>query len=147
MPNFASLLKDEIVRLARKELRMEVTALKKAASAQRTEIAALKRRAQQLEKSLRTISRSVQSGSSTRDPTAEPKTASRFSAKGLASQRRRLALSAEDCGLLVGASGQSIYNWENAKARPREGHLAAIGALKKLGKKDALARLEALRQA
>ncbi len=69
----------------------------------------------------------------------------RFTAKGLASQRRRLGLSALDCGLLVGASGQSIYNWEEGKARPRAKHLSAIAALRTLGKKDAAARLSSLR--
>jgi hypothetical protein len=35
----------------------------------------------------------------------------RFSAKGPAAQRKRLGLSAQEIGLLVGTSGQSIYNW------------------------------------
>jgi DNA-binding transcriptional regulator YiaG len=47
---------------------------------------------------------------------------------------------------LVGASGQSIYNWEAGKARPRSAHLAAIAALKSYGKKEAMARLETLRE-
>jgi DNA-binding transcriptional regulator YiaG len=71
----------------------------------------------------------------------------RFSAKGLVSQRKRLGLSAEDCGLLVGASGQSVYNWESGKARPREKHLAVLAALKSMGKKAVATRLSALREA
>lgn len=144
MPNFSTLLKDEIARVARKELRGEVAGLKKATSAQRTEIAALKRRTQELEKALRALAKANRRSATAAPPSTTPK-ATRFSAKGLASQRKRLALSAEDCGLLVGASGQSIYNWESAKARPRELHLASIASLKSLGKKEALARLEVLR--
>lgn len=71
----------------------------------------------------------------------------RFSAKGLTSQRQRLALSAHDCGLLVGASGQSIYKWEDGKARPRAKHLPGIAALRTLGKREAAARLASLRGA
>jgi DNA-binding XRE family transcriptional regulator len=71
----------------------------------------------------------------------------RFSAKGLASLRQRLGLSAADCGLLVGASSQSIYNWEEGKVRPRAKHLPAIAALRSLGKREATARLEALTNA
>jgi DNA-binding transcriptional regulator YiaG len=71
----------------------------------------------------------------------------RFSAKGLASQRQRLALSAEDCGLLLGTSGQSVYNWETGKARPRAKYLPAIAALRSMGKKAAAAQLAQLRQA
>ena len=55
----------------------------------------------------------------------------------MASQRRRLGLSAAECGLLVGASAQSIYNWEEGKARPRAQHLPAIFALRALGRREA----------
>ena len=61
----------------------------------------------------------------------------RFSAKRLAAQRQRLGLSADAVGLLVGTSGQSIYNWEAGKARPRASHLAAIAALRTLSKTQA----------
>ena len=59
--------------------------------------------------------------------------------------RKRLGLSAQGIGLLIGASSQSVYNWEEGKARPQAKHLAAIAAIKSIGKREALARLEALR--
>jgi len=146
MPNIASVLKSEIARVARKEVRGETLGLKGAVRACRAEIAALKRRTEALEKELRRLSKA--------SPKAAPVVASevsaqklRFSPKSLASQRRRLALSADDCGLLVGASGQSIYNWEAGKARPRAAHLRAIAALRNMGKREAAARLASLRGA
>jgi len=54
----------------------------------------------------------------------------------MASQRRRLGLSAAECGLLIGASAQTIYNWEEGKARPRAQHLPAIYALRNLGRRQ-----------
>ena len=57
MPNIASLLKSEISRVARKEVRNELLGLKKASVAYRAEIAALKRRVQALEQALRRLSR------------------------------------------------------------------------------------------
>ncbi len=53
MPNIASILKSEIARVARKEIRGETLQLKKAVGVYRSQIAALKRRAQALEKQLR----------------------------------------------------------------------------------------------
>ncbi|MDZ4073711.1 MAG: hypothetical protein U1E04_03055 [Hylemonella sp.] len=44
MANFASLLKTEISRIARKEIRAETEILKKASAQYRSDIAALKRR-------------------------------------------------------------------------------------------------------
>jgi DNA-binding transcriptional regulator YiaG len=145
MPNIASILKSEISRVARKQVRGETIGLKKAVSAYRAEIAALKRRTQALEQELRRLSKASAKAA---PPAADevPSRPVRFSAKGLATQRKRLGLSAEDCGLLVGASGQSVYNWEAGAARPRPKLLPAIAALKKLGKREAAARLASLRE-
>lgn len=118
MPNIASILKGEISRVARKELRAETTALKKAASRYRSEIAALKRRTQALEQLLRQLSKTTPKVKAAPTDEDEAPGKFRFSAKGLASQRKRLGLSAEACGMLVGASGQSIYNWESLKHIP-----------------------------
>ena len=52
-------------------------------------------------------------------------------------------MSAAQCGLLIGASGQSVYNWEEGKARPRAQHLPAIFALRNLGRRQANEILEA----
>lgn len=144
MPNIASVLKEEIARIARKEVRRETASLKKAATTHRSEIAALKRRAQTLEKALR---RALKGRG--RDPAASARSdgderALRFRPKGLASLRERLGLSARECGLLLGVSGQSIYLWESGRARPSGKHLEGVAALRKLGKREVAARLEAL---
>jgi DNA-binding transcriptional regulator YiaG len=140
MPNIASLLKSEIARIARKEVRAETSGLKKMASAYRAEIASLKRRTESLDRELRRLSKA----SARAAPVAVNETASRslrFSAKGLASQRKRLGLSATECGRVIGTSGQSIYNWEQGKTRPQAKHLLAIAGLRNLGKREAAARL------
>lgn len=145
MPNIASLLKTEISRVARREVRAETVALKKAVSTHRSEIAALKRRAQALEQRLRRLDKgSVAKVSAPMAPEGAVG-ARRFSAKGLASQRRRLGLSAADCGLLVGASSQSVYNWEEGKVRPRSQHLDAIAGLRSVGKREVATRLKVLK--
>jgi DNA-binding transcriptional regulator YiaG len=140
MPNVAQVLKAEIERIAKKALRAETTSLKKASVTYRTDIAALKRRAHELEQAIRALGKHAQkTAPAVSVPDGNAKT--RFSPKSLASQRRRLGLSAEDVGRLVGASGQSVYNWEAGKARPRDSHLAAIAALRTLGRKAAVAHL------
>ena len=149
MPNIASVFKAEISRLARKEMREEGDRLKKALSGQRAEIIALKRRLAEVEKLI------AQQGKAPRNRPAVPTSngesdgaapqGSRFSAKGLASNRKRLGLSAADFGLLVGVSGQAIYLWEAGKTRPREDAVAAIIALRGAGKQEVASRLEKLK--
>ena len=147
MTNIASILKTEISRVARKELRSETEGLKKAVAVYRTEIAALKRRTQALEQELRRWSKAQPKVAPAAAPEEGEPSKTRFSAKGLASQRQRLGLSADDCGLLIGASGQSVYNWEAGKAHPRAKHMLASAALRTMGKKEAAGRLEVLRSA
>jgi DNA-binding transcriptional regulator YiaG len=142
MSNIAALLKTEIARVARKETRAEIQALKKASAHYRSEIAALKRRAASLEQQLKRLSKGASKRQEPRDSDDGPQL--RFSAKGFASQRSRLGLSAEECGALIGASPLSVYNWEKGKVRPRPAHLPAIAALRKMGKKEAAARLQAI---
>lgn len=150
MTNLASLLKTEIARVARKELRAETASLKKAVAAHRSDIAALKRRVLALEAEVRRLGKAgakararVPADAEAADTGARP----RFSVKSLVSQRRRLGLSVNECALLVGASGQSVYNWEEGKIRPRAKHLHAIAALRGMGRKEAAARLAELRAA
>jgi len=133
MPNIASVLKSEISRLARKEIREETEILKRSITTHRSEIAALKRRIHEMERILRKLAASGVKGES---PVTRG-SAFRFSAKGLAAQRRRLDLSAHDIGLLVGTTGQSIYNWEAGKAKPRTAHESALAALMRLSKRQA----------
>ena len=141
MPNIASILKDEIVRLARKELRSEVEGLRKTASLYRSEIAALKRRVAALEHQQ---ARLTKAGPKQPAPEADPAGATRFrfSAKGFATYRQKLGLSAVDLATLLGVSNQTIYHWESGKTRPRQNQLVAIAGVRKLGKKAIRAALQ-----
>jgi DNA-binding transcriptional regulator YiaG len=147
MANVASALKEEISRISRKEIRRETASFKKSSTAHRSAIADLKRRVQELERQLRRVGRAGDGAvpAAANEDSVSPGT--RFSAKSMASQRKRLGLSAAECGLLIGASAQSIYNWEEGKARPRAQHLPAIFALRSLGRRQANEILESRKAA
>lgn len=121
-----SLLKTEIARLARKEVRAETDVLKRAVGTYRSEIAALKRRADALEKQLRQAGKVQRSA----PPELEDKHPGfRFSA-GLAAHRKRIGLSASEMGKLLGASGQLVYKWESGDARPRAQSMPGINPIR-----------------
>jgi DNA-binding transcriptional regulator YiaG len=140
MPNIATILKEEIARVARKEVRGETQKLKKASNQYRADIATLKRRILALEQQLGRLSRT---GASKTMPGASKESSSnlRFSAKGLAAQRKRLELSAAEMATLLGVSAQSIYKWEAGKARPRASQLPAISKMREMGKREVATRL------
>ena len=147
MPNIASILKQEIARVARKESRREMAALKKSSGTYRSEIAALKRRVAELERQPRASGRSTPPAAAPAANDESIPEGSRFSAKGLAGHRKRLGLSAGELGLLLGVSTQTIYNWESGKARPHRKFLPTLLALRTVGKKQTLAHLEELKNA
>jgi len=151
MPNIATVLKAEISRLARKEVRENSDGLRKAIATQRTEIASFKRRIQELESVVKKLAKgqgvsSVRQANPALSASSESSgTGLRFRAKGMAANRKRLDLSAADFGLLVGATGQSVYAWESGKAKPRPEALAAIASLRGIGKLEAEAKLAAVK--
>jgi len=143
LPNIASLLKDEITRLARKELRSETEGLKKASAQYRSEIAALKRRTAALEQQLSRLQKSLPKGN---DEKADPdgSTKARFTVKGFKTLRHRLGLTAETIGVLLGVTAQTIYNWEAGNSNPREQQLVRIVMLRGMGKREVNSILQGL---
>jgi DNA-binding transcriptional regulator YiaG len=143
MPNIGTVLREEISRLSRREIRSQVDATKKATTQHRRDIAALKRQVAQLERQVDLLARKALAAPqavSAASTAARP----RFVAKGLRSQRTRLGLSAADYGGLLGVSAQSIYNWEHELAHPRDEQLSKLAALRGIGKREAVARLKQL---
>ena len=140
MPNLSTILKGEITRLARKEIKAAVDPVRKANAGQRKEIAELKRQVTALQRDLKASLKATK----VRDPEGEASGRTRFSAKGLKSLRAKLGLSAGEFGLLVGASGQSIYKWETGKSVPRVSQQASLAAVRGMGKREAAKRLAAI---
>ncbi|MFO1414841.1 MAG: hypothetical protein U1F10_13215 [Burkholderiales bacterium] len=144
MPNVAAILKEEIVRLARKEIKREQASTRKFIARQRRDIAELKERVASLTREVSAGVRRNRAAVANEEAAAEDAPRYRFSAKGLQSLRSRLGLSAGDFAKLVGVSAQSVYNWEHEHSAPRAAQLAPLAALRKIGKREAQARLGAL---
>jgi len=148
MPNIASLLKAEISRVARRELRPVLDAVKKTAAAQRAEVAALRKRVHELERQIKVQARESRSQ---KVPTLRAgelvgdASGLRFRAAGMAKNRERLGLSARDFGLLIGATAQAVNAFESGKSKPVGEQLAAIAALRSAGKGDVAERLATLK--
>lgn len=142
MPNIAAALSAEISRIARKELRAETEALKKATAGYRRDIAALKRRLQTLERLAKSGNR--RAAPAARDSAEQSESKLRFSATRFAAQRQKLGISAAKFADLLGVSPLTVYKWESGKSRPRRAQLEVIAASRMLGKREAMARLAEL---
>jgi DNA-binding transcriptional regulator YiaG len=144
MANLADALKEEIRRLARKEIKAETGATKQAVAQYRRDIAKLKRQVGGLEKKITFLEDRERKRLEEPQMNQEELENIRFSARSVKAQRNRLGLSAADYAKLVGVSSLTIYNWESGKSRPRKEQLAALVAVRGIGKREALKRLELL---
>jgi len=144
MPNIGIVLKQEIARLARKETRGQIESLKKSSALYRKEIAALRRQVSELAREVSRVRKSA-AGAQVRagaKPAEDAPSRTRVpNAKAVQSMRARLGLSVAELAKLAGVSGQSVYNWERGSARPSGQPLAALVALRGVGKREARARL------
>lgn len=144
MANFAAAIKQEIMRLARKEVRSETTATKQAVAQYRRDIASLKRQLRDQERKIAYLQAQEKKRLSDGAEVEPPAETVRFSPRSVRAQRERLGLSAADYAKLVGVSTLTIYNWEHGKTRPRAEQLAALVSVRGIGKREARRRLELL---
>lgn len=139
MSNLASMLKDEIRRLAKREIRAETNKTKRAIAQYRRDIAHLKRVLAEQGKRIAALQAQTRGGAAA--AAEDPGEKVRFSARSVKAQRKRLGLSAQAYGKLVGVSPLTIYAWEQGKSRPRKAQLAALVAVRGIGKRGAMTRL------
>jgi DNA-binding transcriptional regulator YiaG len=145
LPNIAAVLKEEISRLARREVKAQTQTLQKAVAQYRRDIAVLKRHSSALKAQVVALERKASKGAPS--PAVTPTAGiHRYSAKSVVAHRTRLGISAADYGALVGVTGHTIYGWEHGAARPRKAQIAALAAVRGLAKREAHARLAQLRQ-
>ena len=144
MPNIGAVLKEEIQRLARKEIRAFVGPLKKrvaelsrANADYKSEIPRLLKTVARLEEEAKIRQlRGVRAG-------AKELKGVRIGPRSIAAQRKRLGLSRKDFGALAGVSSNTIYLWETGGVSPREKSRAVLVGLRKLGAREAKGLLEA----
>lgn len=154
MITFAESLKKEIARVARKELRDEITALRKIAMSQRADISALKKEVKTLQSSIKRVEKLRVAPPSSPDSPARTLAASAstpvatkgkpgrkvtFTAERLKTQRARLGFTQQQMGQLLGVSSLSIWKWESGGAAPRAARVPEILEKIAVGKRAALA--------
>lgn len=145
MPNIAVAFRQEITRLARREIRSQTQGLRKASAQFRRDVAGLKRHASKLKAEVARIERRIGKDVAQQTTEADPGII-RYSAKSVMAQRSRLGVSAADYGKLIGVTGHTIYKWEHGASRPRKAQLSAFATIRRLGKTEARARLEQMRE-
>ena len=142
MPN---IIKDEVRRIAKREINVAVKGLKKDTARLKRSNADLKRRVARLEKTVarqRAVLGQV-GRQSLQQVDRKALEQSRFTKNTVAALRKRLSLTQGEFAKLVGASIGSVVNWEKG-AIPRDEQKAKILGLRKLGARQVREILESM---
>jgi len=140
MPNLNAVLNDRIARLSRKEIKSQTGTIRRLTLQHRRDIAGLKRVVDSLQKRLATVEKTAMKTLAS-EPAPEMGEKTRYRVDGLIAHRKRLQLSAENYGKLVGVTGLTVYAWEARKSRPRDLQLAKLFAIRGIGRREAEKRL------
>ena len=152
---FAESLKKEIARIARKELRDEIVALRKSSQGYRSEIAVLKKQLKAMQSQVNKLEKFLNSNASTKRSAkvsslgadgkvrVKPGRKVVFTADRLKTQRAKLGFTQEQMAKLLEVSALSIWKWESGGAAPRASRVLEILRRLSLGKREALALLAA----
>jgi len=141
MANLLNLFNDRIRRLARREITAQTKKTRRLTAQHRRDLASLKRQVASLARAVAFLEKQERRRVAA-PPAPQDAKGVRFSARSVKAQRARLGLSAKDFGRLVGVSALTIYSWESDRSRPRQKQLAGLAAVRRLGKREALKRLE-----
>ena len=142
MPDVASVLKEEIIRLSRSEIKKQIDPLNKRVQELKKTVTQQKKQIAALEKSQSQADKKVPDAA---PPIAEEKSSSRkITVASIKAQRKRLKLSQREMGLLLAVSTMTITRWEQGKGSPRGENRDAFVALRGMGKRQVKERLEEL---
>jgi DNA-binding transcriptional regulator YiaG len=146
MSNIAQVLKSEIVRLSRKEVKSAVHPLRSSTFLLRKIVADLKKRIGALESENKRLSAIAQKEQARVSPDIAEKV--RISSRGVRILRTKLGLSQDSFAKLLGVSSQAVYSMEHkqGRLRLRQGTLSSLISLRGIGKREAKRKLEELQK-
>ncbi len=136
MGKVGSIIKSEIIRLAKRELRKvsvplgkDVRSLKNTVSQLRKSVLSLERFAAHQQKELSKRETRLEA------PPEEIKQ-SRFSPRLLQSLRKRLGITQKELAILSGVTIGAAHSWETGKFRPKDNKMGVLVALRKLNRRQ-----------
>jgi DNA-binding transcriptional regulator YiaG len=134
MGKLESIIKSEIQRLAKREIRATFIPL-------RREVRTMRLKLSTLSKGINSLSRTekelhLEEAKPKLEATPEEVKASRITPDRIRRLRTRLGISMRELGILTGATTGAVLSWEKGKFRPKGEKKSALVALRKVRKRD-----------
>ena len=136
MPNIATLLKEEISKIARKEVQDQVRELKQTVREQRDAIARLEKQIGSAKAA--TKSAAAKPAAKVRKPAGDGdrRKQRRIAPNTIKKHRKRLKLSQADLGEILNVSTNTVLRWEAGTSKPRRKHLPGLDQLRTISMRE-----------
>jgi DNA-binding transcriptional regulator YiaG len=141
MGKVEAVIKSEIVRLARRELRKIAVPLGRDVRSLKNTISQLRKTVSALER-FTTLQRKEMGKKKPLEATPEEVKISRFSPRLIRSLRKKLRISQKELAILAGVTVGAIHQWESGMFKPSLKKKSVLVALRKLGRRDVTRLLE-----
>jgi DNA-binding transcriptional regulator YiaG len=146
MSNVEKILKTEIARISRKEIKAAIGEIGKSQAGLRKTVVDLKKRVASLEKENKRLVAGArkQDAFYVEKPSEASEKAARLTSKGVRSLRNRLGLTQAEFAKLAGTSTHSVYLWEKKEGplKLRDKTREALLSIRELGAKEAKTRID-----
>ena len=144
MPNLATLLKEEISKIVRKEVQDQVRELQKTVREQRDALARLEKQrgpakakaAAKPAAAKPTAAKPVAKVRKAPAGTGDKRKQIRISPNTIKKHRRRLKLSQAELSELLNVSTNTVLRWEAGTSKPRSKHLPGLSQLRSMGLRE-----------
>ncbi len=138
MPSIATLLREEISKIARKEVQDQVRELKQTVREQRDAIARLEKQLGSTKAKATTKSAAAKPVAKARKPAGDGdrRKQLRIAPNTIKKHRKRLKLSQAELGEILNVSTNTVLRWEAGTSKPRRKHLPELDQLRTISMRE-----------
>jgi DNA-binding transcriptional regulator YiaG len=142
MGKVEGIIKSEIVRLAKREVRKVSVPLGRDLRSLKSVVSQLRRTVLGLQRITASQQKELQKGKAVLEAPPEEVKESRFSPRLIRSLRRHLAITQKELAVLTGVTVGAVHLWESGQFKPSMKKKAVMVALRKLGRREVKKLLE-----
>ncbi len=142
MAKFETIIKSEIVRLAKREVRKTLVPLGRDVRLLESTVSQLRKAVPLLERLVAQQQKELGKRKIPLEATPEEVKKSRFSPRLIRSLRESLGISQKELAILSGVTVGAVHMWESGKFRPKDEKKSLMVGLRKLGRRDVRKLLE-----
>ena len=136
MAKIEGIIKSEIVRLAKREIRSSFLPLRREVWGMKLKLSGLLKSCAKVGRWAKEQARRAERTEVKLEASIEEVKASRLTPERVRGLRKKLGLSQRELGILTGVTTGAVVSWESGKFKPKGEKKAALVALRKLRKQD-----------